>query len=31
MPNHLHLLIEMQDDLVSRIMQRVLTSYSQYQ
>ena len=30
MPNHLHLLIEMQDDPVSRIMQRVLTSYSQY-
>lgn len=30
MPNHVHLLIEMQDDLVSRIMQRVLTSYSQY-
>ncbi len=30
MPNHLHLLIEMQDDALSRIMQRVLTSYSQY-
>src|SRR5947207_3410277 len=30
MPNHFHLLIEMQDDLVSRIMQRVLTGYSQY-
>jgi len=30
MPNHLHLLIEMQDDPVSRIMQRMLTSYSQY-
>jgi putative transposase len=30
MPNHLHLLIEMQDDPVSRIMQRVLTSYSRY-
>jgi len=30
MPNHLHLLIEMQDDAISRIMQRVLTSYSQY-
>lgn len=30
MPNHLHLLIEMQDDPVSRIMQRVLTSYSQF-
>jgi len=30
MPNHVHLLIEMQDDPLSRIMQRVLTSYSQY-
>ena len=30
MPNHFHLLIEMQDDPLSRIMQRVLTSYSQY-
>ena len=30
MPNHFHLLIEMQDDKVSRIMQRVLTTYSQY-
>ena len=30
MPNHVHLLIEMRDDPVSRIMQRVLTSYSQY-
>ena len=30
MPNHVHLLIEMQDDSVSRIMQRVLTSYSQF-
>jgi REP element-mobilizing transposase RayT len=30
MPNHVHLLIEMQDDPVSRIMQRVLTGYSQY-
>jgi len=30
MPNHIHLLIEMQDDAVSRIMQRVLTTYSQY-
>src|SRR6185369_1640463 len=30
MPNHVHLLIEMQDGPVSRIMQRVLTSYSQY-
>lgn len=30
MPNHFHLLIEMQEDPVSRIMQRVLTSFSQY-
>jgi REP-associated tyrosine transposase len=30
MPNHVHLLIEMKDDPVSRIMQRVLTSYSQH-
>src|SRR5713226_3332997 len=30
MPNHVHLLIEMRDDPVSRVMQRVLTSYSQY-
>jgi putative transposase len=30
MPNHVHLLIEMQDDRISRIMQRLLTSYSQY-
>ena len=30
MPNHFHLLMEMQDDPVSRIMQRVLTTYSQY-
>ena len=30
MPNHVHLLIEMQDDPLSRIMQRVLTTYSQY-
>ena len=30
MPNHLHLLIEMRDDSISRIMQRVLTTYSQY-
>ena len=30
MPNHFHLLIEMKDDLVSRIMQRVLIGYSQY-
>ena len=30
MPNHLHFLIEMQDDALRRILQRVLTSYSQY-
>jgi len=30
MPNHVHLLMEMRDDFVSRIMQRILTSYSQY-
>jgi REP element-mobilizing transposase RayT len=30
MPNHVHLLIEMQDDPLSRIMQRVLTTYSQH-
>ena len=30
MTNHLHLLIERQEDTVGRIMQRVLTGYSQY-
>ena len=30
MPNHVHLLLEMQEDRVSGIMQRVLTSYSRY-
>jgi len=30
MPNHVHLLIEMQEALISRIMQRLLTTYSQY-
>src|SRR5262245_46731582 len=30
MPNHVHLLIEMQEDSVGRIMQRILTTYSQY-
>ena len=30
MPNHFHLLIERCDDSISRIMQRLLTSYSQY-
>ena len=30
MPNHIHLLIERRDDSISRMMQRLLTSYSQY-
>jgi REP element-mobilizing transposase RayT len=30
MPNHFHLLIEMRDHSISRIMQRLLTGYSQY-
>ena len=30
MPNHIHLLVERQEDPISRIMQRVLTGYSQY-
>jgi REP element-mobilizing transposase RayT len=30
MPNHFHLLIEMRDESISQIMQRVLTSYSQF-
>ena len=30
MPNHIHLLIERREDSISRIMQRVLTGYSQY-
>jgi len=30
MPNHSHLLIERQDDKISRIMQGLLTGYSQY-
>jgi REP element-mobilizing transposase RayT len=30
MPNHFHLLIERRDDSISRIMQRLLTAYSQY-
>jgi len=30
MPNHFHLLIEMQDHPISRIMQRILTAYSQF-
>jgi REP-associated tyrosine transposase len=30
MPNHIHLLVERQQEAISRIMQRVLTSYSRY-
>lgn len=30
MPNHVHLLAEMQDDPISRVMQALLTTYSQY-
>jgi putative transposase len=30
MPNHIHLLAEMQDDPISRVMQSLLTSFSQY-
>ena len=30
MPNHVHLLAEMQDDPISRVMQALLTAYSQY-
>jgi len=30
MPNHIHLLIERQDDSISRVMQRLLTAFSQY-
>jgi REP element-mobilizing transposase RayT len=30
MPNHFHLLIERRDDSISRVMQRLLTAYSQY-
>jgi putative transposase len=30
MPNHIHLLIERRDESISKIMQRVLTTYSQY-
>ena len=30
MPNHIHLLAEMQDDPISRVMHGLLTSYSQY-
>ena len=30
MPNHIHLLIERRDDSISRVMQRLLTAYSQY-
>jgi REP-associated tyrosine transposase len=30
MPNHVHLLLERQQDSISRVMQRLLTAYSQY-
>lgn len=30
MPNHIHLLVERQEDSISRVMQRLLTAYSQY-
>ena len=30
MPNHIHLPVERRRDSISRIMQRLLTSYSQY-
>src|SRR6266571_1814223 len=30
MPNHIHLLVERQQDSISRIMQRLLTAYSQH-
>jgi REP element-mobilizing transposase RayT len=30
MPNHVHLLVERQEDSISRVMQRLLTAYSQY-
>ena len=30
MPNHIHLLMERAEDSISRIMQRLLTGYSQY-
>jgi REP-associated tyrosine transposase len=30
MPNHVHLLVERQDDSISAVMQRLLTAYSQY-
>ncbi len=30
MPNHVHLLVERQKDSISRVMQRLLTAYSQY-
>jgi REP element-mobilizing transposase RayT len=30
MPNHVHLLAEMQDDPMSRVMHGLLTAYSQY-
>jgi len=30
MPNHIHLLAEMQNDPISRVMHGLLTAYSQY-
>ena len=30
MPNHVHLLVERREDSISRVMQRLLTAYSQY-
>jgi putative transposase len=30
MPNHIHLLVERRDDFISRVMQRLLSAYSQY-
>lgn len=30
MPNHIHLLVERQQDSISRVMHRVLTGYTQY-
>jgi putative transposase len=30
MPNHIHLLVERREDSISRVMQRLLTAYSQY-
>lgn len=30
MPNHVHMLIERRGDSIGRVMQRILTAYSQY-